>query len=139
MNSHFSLDNKLWRVIVFFLVCLATVTAMLWTAGRDWHPSHSTLELDRAVTAEGDADGSHTSPSHLEKRNETLSSSEAAGRDAYGTLPMSFESNEGQSDARVKFASRGRGYGLFLTSAGAVLSLRNSPYLTVGAKWFMKE
>ena len=126
MNSYFTLDNKLRRLVVFFLVFLATVAAMLWTAGSDWHPSRSALELDRAVTAEGDADHSHTSPSHLEKRDETLSSSEAAGRAAYGNLPMSFEANEGQSDARVKFASRGRGYGLFLTSAGAVLSLNET-------------
>ncbi len=35
---------------------------------------------------------------------------------AYGNLPMSFEKNEGQTDARVKFLARGRGYRLFLTS-----------------------
>ncbi|MGA2075544.1 MAG: hypothetical protein ABSH52_18800, partial [Terriglobia bacterium] len=33
----------------------------------------------------------------------------------YGRLPLSFEANGGQADARVKFLSRGRGYGLFLT------------------------
>ena len=29
----------------------------------------------------------------------------------YGSLPPSFETNLGQTDARVKFLSRGRGYG----------------------------
>ena len=37
--------------------------------------------------------------------------------------PMSFEVNQGQSDGRVKFLSRGAGYTLFLTSSEAVLAL----------------
>ena len=44
----------------------------------------------------------------------------------YGKLPLSFEANQGQADARVKFLSRGRGGGLFLTSNEAVLELRKS-------------
>jgi uncharacterized repeat protein (TIGR01451 family) len=43
---------------------------------------------------------------------------------AYGKLPMAFEANEGQTDGRVRFLSRGRGYGLFLTPTEAVLALR---------------
>ncbi|MGA2630827.1 MAG: SBBP repeat-containing protein [Terriglobia bacterium] len=42
----------------------------------------------------------------------------------YGRLPMSFETNQGQTDAQVKFLSRGRGYQLFLTQDEAVLSLK---------------
>ncbi len=42
---------------------------------------------------------------------------------AYADLPLSFEPNQGQSDAQVKFVSRGRGYILFLTSTEAVLVL----------------
>src|SRR4029077_17274407 len=44
--------------------------------------------------------------------------------DAYGKLPLNFEANQGQSDARVKFLSRGSGYTLFLTSSEAVLLLQ---------------
>jgi hypothetical protein len=44
----------------------------------------------------------------------------------YGKLPVSFEANQGQADARVKFLARGRGYGLFLTSNEAVLGLQKS-------------
>ena len=40
---------------------------------------------------------------------------------AYGKLPMSFEPNQGQTDKRVKFLSRGSGYTLFLTSREAIL------------------
>ena len=42
---------------------------------------------------------------------------------SYGKLPLSFEANQGQTDARVKFLSRGSGYTLFLTQDSAVLSL----------------
>ena len=44
--------------------------------------------------------------------------------EAYGKLPLSFEINRGQTDARVKFLSRGSGYTLFLTGNEAVLALR---------------
>ena len=44
--------------------------------------------------------------------------------DTYGRLPLTFEENRGQTDARVKFLSRGNGYALFLTSTEAVLKLR---------------
>jgi Beta-propeller repeat len=42
----------------------------------------------------------------------------------YGHLPLIFEANRGQSDARVKFLARGSGYGLFLTEKDAVLVLQ---------------
>jgi hypothetical protein len=47
-------------------------------------------------------------------------------RVAYGHLPLIFESNQGQTDPRVKFLARGSGYGLFLTADEAVLSLQSS-------------
>ena len=46
---------------------------------------------------------------------------------SYGKLPLSFESNQGQSDGRVKFLSRGSGYTLFLTAKEAVLALQKTP------------
>lgn len=42
---------------------------------------------------------------------------------AYGQLALSFEANQGQTDASVNFLSRGSGYTLFLTPGEAVLSL----------------
>jgi len=44
----------------------------------------------------------------------------------YGKLPLSFEVNQGQTDAQVKYLSRGAGYSLFLTSSEAVLTLRSA-------------
>jgi hypothetical protein len=43
--------------------------------------------------------------------------------ESYGQLPLSFEPNAGQTDARVKFLSRGPGYTVFLTGNDAVLAL----------------
>jgi len=45
--------------------------------------------------------------------------------EAYGKIPLSFEANQGQTDARVKFLAHGQGYTLFLTRGGeALLTLR---------------
>jgi hypothetical protein len=38
----------------------------------------------------------------------------------YGNLPVAFEANQGQTDAQVRYLSRGLGYTLFLTSTEAV-------------------
>src|ERR1017187_3375264 len=43
--------------------------------------------------------------------------------DSYGKLPLSFEANHAQTDARVKFLSPTSGYSLFLTGDEAVLTL----------------
>jgi len=47
-------------------------------------------------------------------------------RATYGQLPLIFEPNQGQSNARVKFLARGSGYGLYLTAQEAVLALQHS-------------
>lgn len=44
-------------------------------------------------------------------------------RESYGSLPLTFESNQGQTSAQVRFLSRGKGYTLFLTSNNAVLAM----------------
>ncbi|HUO57970.1 MAG TPA: SBBP repeat-containing protein [bacterium] len=41
----------------------------------------------------------------------------------YGHLPLYFEPNMGQADPKVKYLSRGRGYTLYLTEEGPILSL----------------
>jgi len=57
---------------------------------------------------------------------------------SYGKLPLTFEANQGQTDAQVKFLSRGNGYTAFLTAGGIVLSLRPTESLenpqTIGAR-----
>lgn len=44
----------------------------------------------------------------------------------YTELPLAFEVNRGQADSQVKYLARGRGYGVFLTGAEAVLALQSS-------------
>ncbi|HMD97952.1 MAG TPA: SBBP repeat-containing protein [Terriglobia bacterium] len=50
----------------------------------------------------------------------------AGVRTSYSLLPLSFELNQGQTDASVRFLARGQGYSLFLTADGAVLALQSS-------------
>src|SRR5260370_9005436 len=42
---------------------------------------------------------------------------------SYNHLPLTFEANLGQTDKRVNFLARGRGYTLFLTKDEAVFAL----------------
>jgi beta-propeller repeat-containing protein len=56
----------------------------------------------------------------------------AEANDPFGRLPLGFERNDGQTDPRVAFVSRGGGYTLFLTATEAVMefhapSTRPSP------------
>src|ERR1700733_14958625 len=48
--------------------------------------------------------------------------------DHYGKLPLSFEENQGQTDAQVRFLSHDQGYALFLTDSEAVLALPGEKY-----------
>jgi hypothetical protein len=42
----------------------------------------------------------------------------------YGKLPLSFEPNQGQTDARVQFLAHGAGYTIFLSPTSATFALR---------------
>src|SRR5215470_4240920 len=55
----------------------------------------------------------------------------------FGSLPLSFEPNQGQTDAQVKFLSRNPGYNLFLTSNEAVFALpvRSSKAALPQGRW----
>ncbi|MGB9073656.1 MAG: SBBP repeat-containing protein [Terriglobales bacterium] len=66
------------------------------------------------------------SPGIVSSINASQANPKAQARilDGYGKLPLSFEANRGQTDARVKFLSRTGGYTLFLTGDEAVLTLR---------------
>jgi len=59
-----------------------------------------------------------------QKRGKANGAARAGVAVSYGKLPISFEANTGQTDGRVKFLPRGRGYRLFVADDEAVLSLR---------------
>ena len=52
--------------------------------------------------------------------------SSAAWARVFSALPLSFETNVGQTDRQVSFLARGHGYTLFLTSQEVLLTLRNN-------------
>ncbi|AXC15041.1 Cell surface protein [Acidisarcina polymorpha] len=49
-------------------------------------------------------------------------SNSAATMASVGKLPLSFEANQGQTDPRTKFLSRGPGYSLYLTDTSSILA-----------------
>ncbi|MFN0122790.1 MAG: hypothetical protein ACKV2V_20005, partial [Blastocatellia bacterium] len=90
---------KLIHRIIHRLAPLALIPALLVSVA--WRP--------------GFVSGATTAPAENQPR---------VSPETYGQVPMSFERNEGQADARVKYLARGRGYGLFLTANEALLQLR---------------
>lgn len=72
----------------------------------------------------------HHRPESIHAKNPAPSQTNQAAQtrlsEAYGKLPLQFETNQGQADAQVKFISRGQGYSLFLTATEAVLALRKA-------------
>src|SRR5262245_6920468 len=63
-------------------------------------------------------------PSTTSTTIKPAAATEATAQAAWGKLPLSFESNKGQTASHVKFLARGAGYTLFLSGSEAVLSLR---------------
>lgn len=59
---------------------------------------------------------------HLSKQNVSDSARSTTLLAAYGTLPLSFEANSGQTDSSIKFLSHGKGYTLYLTATDPVLA-----------------
>ena len=81
---------------------------------RDAAAQSPLLQKQRTVTSSSQANDSSVT------RDQSIV---AKAKAANGSLPLSFEVNEGQSDQKVKYLARGQGYGLFLASSGPVLSL----------------
>src|SRR5579859_4895019 len=72
--------------------------------------------------------GAHRQPSgpagSSAQSGENMSTVDTPLAAKYKGLPLGFERNEGQTDTRVKFLSRGHGYTVFLMGDEAVLELR---------------
>src|SRR5687768_7077802 len=51
--------------------------------------------------------------------------------DKWGSVPLLFESNEGQTDLSVRFLSRGAGYGLFFTDKEAIVAMTRPEPATI--------
>jgi hypothetical protein len=102
---------------VITIVTACVLAFVLWHAGAGSHAALSRPKDDSAKTSEAPILSALAAADEPAQRR---------ANEAYGKLPLSFEANQGQTDARVKFLSRGAGYNLFLTSTEAVLSLERS-------------
>jgi hypothetical protein len=85
----------------------------LWTAG-----SSCATQIDKQKATLSDP---HNSPPHTQSPI-----SKPKLQVTYAHLPLHFEPNQGQTDERVNFLSRGNGYTLFLASTEAVLALQKN-------------
>ncbi len=100
---------------------LLLVAVLSWAAlpdrsGSRMKPSSFDHALHASALA-GSPDAAATRPSPDQQIR-------ARASEAYGRLPLSFEMNDGQTESRVKFLSRGSGYNLFLTPTEAVMELQ---------------
>jgi len=104
-TSHLECHRR--RQLAFFVaaIFLAGLTAVGWTQRR----------FLAALVIHNSPSDAHFSTSHSRPQLAA----------AYGRLPLSFEVNTGQTDARARFVARGRGYSLFLTDSEAVLALKS--------------
>jgi hypothetical protein len=102
-------NSHIFRVTALLLCSFAAVTLLM---NFSWH---RTPAIPKTTPFAGPHATGLSVTAHRERRE--------AARE-YGKLPLSFEANRGQTDARVKFLSRAGGYQLFLTSTEAVLALR---------------
>lgn len=93
------------------VVVFATLGALALRGGSE------PTSADRSAAKNSEAPAAATLPAAA-KQNRLLEN--------YGQIPLSFEPNAGQTDARVKFLSRGPGYTVFLTNDEAVLALSGS-------------
>lgn len=111
----------LTRHQIFLIVGLILITSAVLGVLYTKHFKHGVTPYDHP----SNASKSHRSSAAelLEPRAGIPAHALAPTNESYGNLPISFEANEGQTASEVKFIARGNGYGLFLTSNGAVLSL----------------
>jgi Carboxypeptidase regulatory-like domain/Calx-beta domain/Beta-propeller repeat len=104
--------NQMRNLLVISVPAVCLLAVVLWAAGVT---SHAALPRSNENGTAGAL--SHVAPGDAEVAR-------LRANEAYGKLPLSFEANMGQTDAQVKYLSRGSGYSLFLTADEAVLSLQ---------------
>lgn len=116
--------SNLLFVLLILSVCSVAAgentTKQSLRIGQPGSDSHPVATVSAPATRNGwlpnAPPGAHRAPMQAGSRARLV--------ETYGKLPLSFEANQGQTDGQVKFLSRGRGYGLFLTANEAVLTLR---------------
>ena len=131
MRSSRTIENSLLNLRGFFqffgvLAVLMSLAALAQKKGAG--PAYAKAH---AVSALPGADnGGHVSGIHVQTVALVTHPNTPVQRvnvvESYGRVPLAFEANQGQTNPQVKFISRGPGYGLFLTTSEAVLTLRGA-------------
>ena len=100
-----------WIVAVLVLIALAVVVSGKNVSGNHVLPGHS-VEMAAAPS--------------MSQSQAVTPDTRARVRADFAALPLAFEANQGQTDARVKYMARGQGYQLFLTANEAVFAVHSS-------------
>src|SRR5439155_5958861 len=110
-------------------LCLVAALATVWAVGKVHHSTRRAVETPASTLpiqgAQPLTPETRSRPELTAVRGARAEPGRVATRllKAYGDLPLTFEANQGQTDSRVKFLSRGGGYSLFLTPRETVLAL----------------
>jgi hypothetical protein len=108
-------------VTVFSLTLAATLSLSLAFSNSPTHANSEKLRPTRPlVGATPSAGEAHAPAAKLTARAGVPTPPPVEN---YAHLPLSFERNDGQAGAEVKFLARGRGYKLLLTTGAARLML----------------
>ncbi|HVO63197.1 MAG TPA: SBBP repeat-containing protein, partial [Terriglobales bacterium] len=108
---------------VWVTACLLVMAAgnLLYLAGRG--PITASVP-DNRIRSLWDGEGQSGRHPYVQGIGQVVPAATKLGSQiAFPNVPLSFEANQGQTDAQVKFLSRGGGYTLFLTQDEAVLKL----------------
>ncbi len=119
------LRTKHVRPLCFALVILVAALVALDAAGL--------LSLSAARTSANRVESVGETSANAKAGSATKNPALLRRDESFGKLPLRFEENRGQRDARVKFVARGNGYQLGLTPTGAVLSLARKDAAKVAA------
>lgn len=103
------------------VMALALTFWVGWRGAKDWVQSLSEVNHSKLLTASTPGILPFPSPTIPDLKLGTPGNTVKVN-ETYGKLLLSFEANHGQTDPKVKFLSRGKGYGLFLTSTEAVFT-----------------
>lgn len=124
MVSSRNLRQSLRQILVLAVIYHSSLMPLMAFAPRHSTRSGARQSAPREVVS--DAKGSAPTETNIPAPLPVVSpepATEGRAIETYGTLPISFVANEGQTDSQVKYLTRGGSYNLFLTGTEAVMVL----------------
>jgi hypothetical protein len=85
-----------------------------------------TIHMPKAAAEKIQNAISEQTPSAIPEASVSANESGLSLSASYGKTPLVFEENQGQTDAQVKYVTRGNGYALYLTQSEAVFTLQTT-------------